>query len=75
MSRYTGPTVREVGEAATIQAIRRAAPSELNGDDAAILRPTAPNSRHVSCTDILVLGRHFRPCPDAASSSPSPRTL
>ena len=48
-------------EAATIQAIRRAAPSELNGDDAAILRPTAPNSRHVSCTDILVLGRHFRP--------------
>lgn len=61
MSRYTGPTVREVGEAATIQAIRRAAPSELNGDDAAILRPTAPNSRHVSCTDILVLGRHFRP--------------
>lgn len=60
MSRYEGPTVHEVGEQATISAIRRAAPSDLNGDDAAILRPTAPNSRHVSCTDILVAGRHFR---------------
>ena len=49
MSRYTGPTVREVGEAATIQAIRRAAPSELNGDDAATLRPTVPNSRPYEC--------------------------
>lgn len=54
------PTVSEVGEAATIAAIRAAAPSEVNGDDAAVLDPVPPNSRHVATTDVLVDGEHFR---------------
>lgn len=52
-------TVAQAGEARTIAAIRTAAPSSLNGDDAAVLEVTAPNSRHVCSTDILVQGRHF----------------
>lgn len=55
-----GPTVVEAGEAATIAAIRAAAPSDVNGDDAAVLDPVPPNSRHVATTDILVEGEHFR---------------
>lgn len=55
-----GPTVSEVGEAATITAIRAAAPSDVNGDDAAVLEPATPNSRYVATTDILVDGEHFR---------------
>lgn len=55
-----GPTVSQVGEAATIAAIREAAPSEVNGDDAAVLDPAPPNSRHVATTDVLVDGEHFR---------------
>ena len=51
-------TVAQAGEARTIAAIRTAA-SSLNGDDAAVLEVTAPNSRHVCSTDILVQGRHF----------------
>lgn len=53
-------TVAQVEEAATIAAIREAAPSEINGDDAAVLTPAPPNSRHVATTDALVEGRHFR---------------
>lgn len=52
-------TVAEAGEAATIAAIRQAAPSTLNGDDAAVLDSTASNSRQVCTTDILVRDRHF----------------
>lgn len=53
-------TVAQAGEAGTIAAIRSAAPSSLNGDDAAVLDSTASNSRQVCTTDILVRGRHFR---------------
>lgn len=59
MAEYGGPTVREAGEWATIEAIRQAAPSALNGDDAAVFDTSATNSRHVCATDILVHGRHF----------------
>lgn len=59
MVEYGGPTVHEVGEEETIRAIRAAAPSPLNGDDAAVFDTTATNSRHVCCTDILVDNRHF----------------
>lgn len=54
------PTLREVGEHGVIQEIIAAAPSSLNGDDAAVLLPMAPNSRTVATTDMLVEGRHFR---------------
>ena len=54
------PTLREVGESGVIQEIIAAAPSSLNGDDAAVLLPMAPNSRTVATTDMLVEGRHFR---------------
>lgn len=53
-------TLREVGESGVIQEIIAAAPSSLNGDDAAVLLPMAPNSRTVATTDMLVEGRHFR---------------
>ncbi|HIW91611.1 MAG TPA: thiamine-phosphate kinase [Candidatus Corynebacterium avicola] len=53
-------TVAEAGEAATIAAIRQAAPSEINGDDAAVLDPAPPNSRYIATTDVLVDGVHFR---------------
>ncbi|MDN6386571.1 MAG: thiamine-phosphate kinase [Corynebacterium sp.] len=53
-------TVAQAGEAATIAAIREAAPSEINGDDAAVLDPAPPNSRHLATTDVLVQGVHFR---------------
>jgi len=36
-SRYTGPTVADVGERAVTLAIQRMAPSSRNGDDAAVL--------------------------------------
>lgn len=52
-------TVAEAGEAATIAAIRAAAPSSINGDDAAVLDLHSANSRHVCSTDILVRDRHF----------------
>ena len=55
----TGPTLGEVGEAGVIQAIVTAAPSTINGDDAAVLTPSTPNSRVVASTDMLVDGRHF----------------
>ena len=58
MTRHT--TVEQAGEAGTIAAIRSAAPSSINGDDAAVLDSTASNSRQVCSTDILVRGRHFR---------------
>lgn len=54
-----GPTLEDVGEQAVIKAIRAAAPSDLNGDDAAVLIPSVPNSRVVAGTDMLVEGRHF----------------
>ena len=37
------PTLREVGEHGVIQEIIAAAPSSLNGDDAAVLIPMAQN--------------------------------
>ena len=59
-ARYTGPTVTEIGERATIRAILDAAPSHRNGDDAAVLPLPNPNTRTVVTTDMLVEGRHFR---------------
>ena len=56
-----GPTLGEVGERGVIQAIVGAAPSAVNGDDAAVLGPSAPNSRVVASTDMLVQDRHFSP--------------
>ncbi len=56
-----GPTLAEVGEREVIRAVRRAAPSTLNGDDAAVLTTSTPNSRVVACTDMSVEGRHFTP--------------
>ncbi|MDO5077971.1 thiamine-phosphate kinase [Corynebacterium sp.] len=53
-------TLGEAGERAIIAAITAAAPSGMNGDDAAVLAPPAPNSRTVATTDVLVEGRHFR---------------
>ena len=58
-SRYTGPTVADVGERAVTLAIQRMAPSSRNGDDAAVLATPAPNTRTVVSTDVLVEGRHF----------------
>ena len=55
----TGPTLGEVGEREVIRVIRNAAPSALNGDDAAVLTTFMPNSRTVAGTDMLVEGRHF----------------
>lgn len=56
-----GPTLGDAGEREVIRVIRRAAPSALNGDDAAVLTASAPNSRVVAGTDMLVEGRHFTP--------------
>ena len=55
-----GPTLGEVGERAVIQSIIDATPSAINGDDAAVLHRSSPNSRVVATTDMLVEGRHFR---------------
>ena len=55
-----GPTLAQMGEQAVIDAIVRASPSPINGDDAAVLTPSTPNSRVVAATDMLVEGRHFR---------------
>lgn len=55
-----GPTLGELGERAVIQSIIDASPSDVNGDDAAVLYPASPNSRMVVTTDMLVEGRHFR---------------
>ncbi|QGU04454.1 Thiamine-monophosphate kinase [Corynebacterium comes] len=57
---YSGPTLGEVGEHGTIEAIVAAAPSSRNGDDAAVLNHASPNSRAVATTDMLIEGRHFR---------------
>lgn len=54
------PTLADVGEDKVIGEIIAAAPSALNGDDAAVLFPMAPNSRTVAATDMMVEGRHFR---------------
>ncbi|KKO84151.1 thiamine-phosphate kinase [Corynebacterium otitidis] len=59
-SRFPGPTLGDVGEAAAIRELLAAAPSGLNGDDAAVLGVLAPSSRPVITTDALVSGRHFR---------------
>lgn len=56
-----GPTLGDVGERAVIQSIVEATPSAINGDDAAVLHRSSPNSRVVVTTDMLVEGRHFRP--------------
>ncbi|WJZ02476.1 thiamine-phosphate kinase [Corynebacterium freiburgense] len=53
-------TLGEIGERAAIASIIAAAPSSINGDDAAVLAAPAPNSRTVATTDVLVEGRHFR---------------
>lgn len=55
-----GPSLAQVGEQAVIDAIVAASPSPINGDDAAVLTPSTPNSRVVAATDMLVEGRHFR---------------
>lgn len=57
----SGPTLGEVGERGVIHAIVSAAPSAINGDDAAVLVPSAPNSKVVASTDMLVSGQHFSP--------------
>lgn len=54
-----GPTVRDIGERGVIEAIVAAAPSARNGDDAAVLLSSTPNSRAVVATDMLIEGRHF----------------
>ena len=54
-----GPTLGELGEREVIALIRAQAPSALNGDDAAVLAPAAPNSRVVAATDMSVEGIHF----------------
>lgn len=59
MRNHDHRTVSEAGEAATIAAIRQAAPSTVNGDDAAVLDPAGPSARQVCTTDILVRDRHF----------------
>lgn len=56
-----GPTLGDVGERAVIRSIVEATPSAINGDDAAVLYWSSPNSRVVATTDMLVEGRHFRP--------------
>lgn len=53
-------TLEQAGESHVIHEIVAAAPSALNGDDAAVLYPAAPNSRAVASTDMMVEGRHFR---------------
>ncbi|PFG28826.1 thiamine-phosphate kinase [Corynebacterium renale] len=53
-------TLGDIGEHGAIDIITRLAPSALNGDDAAVLYNSPPNSRTVVTTDSLVLGRHFR---------------
>lgn len=53
-------TLGEAGERAVIAAIIAAAPSEINGDDAAVLFNAPPNTRTVVTTDLLVQDRHFR---------------
>lgn len=55
-----GRTLSEVGERAVIRSIVEATPSAINGDDAAVLHRSSPNSRVVVTTDMLVEGRHFR---------------
>ena len=54
------PTLADVGEHEVIGEIIAAAPSALNGDDAAVMFPAAPNTRTVAATDMMVEGRHFR---------------
>lgn len=54
------PTLADVGEQEVIGEIIAAAPSALNGDDAAVMFPAAPNTRTVAATDMMVEGRHFR---------------
>lgn len=56
-----GPTLGEVGEGEVIRTVVEAAPSAINGDDAAVFTPAVPNSRVVVTTDMLVQGRHFTP--------------
>ncbi|MDO5031498.1 thiamine-phosphate kinase [Corynebacterium sp.] len=53
-------TLAQAGEKQVIEEIVAAAPSSLNGDDAAVLYPATPNSRTVAATDMMVEGRHFR---------------
>lgn len=53
-------TLADVGEHEVIGEIIAAAPSALNGDDAAVLFPAPPNNRTVAATDTVVEGRHFR---------------
>lgn len=57
---YSGPTLGDVGEHRAIEAVVSAAPSNRNGDDAAVLSHASPNSRAVATTDMLIEGRHFR---------------
>lgn len=54
------PTLADVGEREVIGEIVAAAPSALNGDDAAVLFPAEPNTRTVAATDMMVENRHFR---------------
>lgn len=54
------PTLGDLSEREVINAITEVAPSVINGDDAAVLFPSQPNSRTVVATDTMVEGRHFR---------------
>ncbi|WP_245802953.1 thiamine-phosphate kinase [Corynebacterium phocae] len=53
-------TLASVGEQEVIRAITAIAGSSLNGDDAAVLHPGAPNHLTVVATDMMVEGNHFR---------------
>ncbi|MBY0789850.1 thiamine-phosphate kinase [Corynebacterium pseudokroppenstedtii] len=55
-----GQPIRSLGERGVIDAIRSAAPSDMNGDDAAVLSPSSFASKTVCSTDLLVEGQHFR---------------
>ena len=52
-------TLADAGEHEVIGEIIAAAPSALNGDDAAVMYPAPPNSRTVAATDMMIEGRHF----------------
>lgn len=52
-------TVGDVGETGVIESIVSAAPSARNGDDAAVLAMSSPNSSVVVSTDMMIEGRHF----------------
>lgn len=55
-----GQPIHSLGERGVIDAIRSAAPSDMNGDDAAVLSPSSFASKTVCSVDLLVEDQHFR---------------